>query len=168
MESKVFNPFFLSGDAIDVLNEKKEHLEKQLSEIDNLINESELNYYNNLTEYISSIFGKFINIKMYYSLNGKSDSDESITWVLSDDINIVPHRYVESNGCLFGICCHLNNDYVGGVKDSYINLSEKYQKHKIVFTEITEKEFMDSAFKSFYNCLETRLKIRKKNLGKGD
>ena len=60
--------------------------------------------FESIRQFFSQHWGDTLHIKMYY----KSQNDE---WIIDKDINIIPYKYVPSNGTLYGLICDLKKPY---------------------------------------------------------
>ena len=88
---------------------------------------------------------------------------EYLTWrIINSDKNIVktyaikPYKYVQENDCLFGLICHVDNPYKGGIEDTSIHLFEDLEKYTIEIESITEEKFMEYVNETIQHCIKHR------------
>lgn len=114
------------------------------------------NRYKELLEYIRQFYGKYVHMKFSYKGINTSDSDTE-TWICDFEVDALLYQYIPSNNCLFGIYCILNNDYIGGVKDTSIDILHLMKNHRLEIEEITEEDFIFDANATSCKCLMKRL-----------
>jgi len=142
-------------------------------DVGNILNEYErrkkefFEKYDEVLEYLSCFFGKFIHIKFLYNTNYGKTRDCEPEWSVYYEANVMPYRYISENHYLFGLFCKLNDSYRGGIEDKSINLFNLLQNDMLEINEISKSEFLETAKETVLNCLDTRCdKIKKCDLTK--
>jgi hypothetical protein len=128
-----------------------EGLEKNINDFKEGYNEK----YKEVIKSISQFFGKYV--LMRFSYNTENDEGKKEHWIYDYEAVVFLYCFVPSNSCLFGIYCVLNNDYIGGVQDTSINLKNIVENHRIEIKEISKEDFIMSVEESVHNCLKKRL-----------
>lgn len=159
-EIKTFEPIGEFNQVSDLINireaiEKGKQItnvevdtEKLIEEI-NAKRDNYFGQFQSLLEYISTLWGKYVNITLSYKLK-----DE---WITEKEYNVLLTDFVPTNDCLFGIYSELKNPYNASVHYTCINLRDTIEKYRITFKEITKEQFLEEANKSIEDCLKDRL-----------
>ena len=167
MEVKVFEPIGSFDEFCDIqrlkenvatVTEKtkiKTDVNMLLDELDMLEKEYERKYQE-ILDYISNYWGKFIHMKFSYNANYSDTRYKEPKWHVYYDVNVMPYYYVHDNQCLFGVYCVLDNNYRGGFEDKSIDLFKLVQEDRLEINEITEEEFLKTAEDRVFNCLKSR------------
>ena len=137
-------------------NNIKEEIETLFNFVDNKLKEHKKKY-EDIVEYISQFFGKYVHIKFYYNANFSSTREIDPVWYCDYEANVYLYRYSPSNYHLFGIYNEINDSYEGGVRDNCIELYERLEGHKLEINQITEEEFLNTAKESISKCLDNRI-----------
>lgn len=114
------------------------------------------NKFEEILDYLSKFWGKYIHITFYHNSNYFETRETDPCWVKAYEANVMPYQYIKSNDCLFGLFCKLDDDYNAGVVDRSINLLRMVQIHRLEICEITEEEFIEKAHQTIYHCLRSR------------
>ena len=160
MEKKIFEPI---GDFNDVKNLMyiKESIEDGNKITDCNVDTSELEKkvekkideyfsgYQEFLDYLSSLWGKYVNIKIYYKLEEE--------WVCSNNFNVLLTDFVYENDSLFGIYCMLDEPYYAFFQYTSYNIREILEKNRIEIQEITKEQFVKEAKENIDKCLQHRL-----------
>lgn len=160
MNKKIFEPI---GDFNEVKNliHIKESIEKGTNITDCNVDTSELEKkvekkideyfsgYQALLDYLSTLWGKYVNIKLYY----KSEDE----WHCSNNFNVLLTDFVYTNDCLFGIYSIMDEPYDAFFQYTSYNIREIIEKNRIEFQEITKEQFVKEAKKNIDRCLQDRL-----------
>ena len=167
MNTKTFNPIGEFNDIVelerfkDFLMDAKD--KKKINSDINVLSEEieekkeELKRkYQEILDYISQYWGKFIHMKFFYNTNYTETRESNPEWTVYYEANVMPYAYNPSNNCLFGLFNKLNDMYRGGIEDKSIVLFDLVQKDVLEITEITEEEFLDAANQSVFDCLKAR------------
>lgn len=163
MAKKVFQPI---GDYEEIYNLKElknnivsgsrlTNVKVDASEIIKTLNDKVNSFekkYEEIIDYISQFWGKFIHVKFLYKIN---DGD-SIVWKTYYEANVMPYYYQSDNNYLFGLFCKLNDCYQGGIVDKSINLFNLVQNDILEIEEISEEEFLGTAHKTLFECVKSR------------
>ena len=88
--------FYIDDDNI------KEEIETLFNFVDNKLKEHKKKY-EDIVEYISQFFGKYVHMKFYYNVNYSSTREIEPVWYCDYEANAYLYRYSPSNYCLFGI-----------------------------------------------------------------
>lgn len=112
--------------------------------------------YNNIVNKLNTYINKFINLKTYYNSNYADDRSLNPEWTCDYNANMMIYSYSPQSYLWFALISKQNDNYIGGVEDSSINIFSQIQNHKIDITEITEKQFIEEANKSVLNCINYR------------
>jgi hypothetical protein len=142
--------FYIDDDNI------KEEIETLFNFVDNKLKEHKKKY-EDIVEYISQFFGKYVHMKFYYNVNYSSTREIEPVWYCDYEVNAYLYRYSPSNYCLFGIYNEIDDYYNGGVRDNSINLYDKLEGHKLEINQITAEDFLNTAKESISKCLIHRL-----------
>ena len=167
MDTKHFEPIGEYNEILEIDN--LERCISSASEITNVkIDISKLDYellkkkrdferkYQEILDYISQFWGKFICIKFYANINYTNTRETEPHWSDIYRAFVMPYLYVETNHQLFGLYCKLEEDYFGGIRDTSIDLFYMVQHHHTVIYEIDKEEFINEAKKSVDNVFESR------------
>lgn len=119
--------------------------------------------YNLIVGKMKSYLNKYINLKTYYNSNYADDRSTNPEWTCDYNANMMIYSYSAQNYLWFALISKQNDNYIGGVEDTSINIFNQIQNHKIDITEITEEQFIEDANKSILNCINYR-KNKLKNI----
>lgn len=165
---KVFEPIG-SYEDIESLIELRENLNEGLvKEVAQCLEDIDIKIYEKLKRYnsrkkeimdeVSKYFGKYIRATFLYNANyNMATREKEPLWKPANTYNMIPYRFVETNGCLFSVYTKLNDEYSGGVVDGSINITSFIEKYRIEIEEINEETFVEDAQNSVTNCIKRRV-----------
>lgn len=165
MDTKHFEPIGDYNEIIEI--DDLERCISSASEITNLkIDITKLDYellkkkrnfeckYQEILDYISQFWGKFICIRFYNNVTYKDTLETDKVEIYK--AFVMPYLYVETNHQLFGLYCKLEEDYFGGIRDTSIDLFYMVQHYHTVIYEIDKEEFINESKKCIDNVFESR------------
>lgn len=118
--------------------------------------------YNSIVDKMNTYINKFINLKAYYNSNYADDRSTNPEWTCDYNADMMIYSYSPQNYLWFALISRQDDNYIGGVEDTSINIFNLIQNHKINITEITEEQFIENANKSILNCINYRKNKLKK------
>ena len=147
--------------TLDELNIPTETFKEVEKHLDKCIEESSQKQ-NEVINYVSQFFEKYIHIRFLYTQNFSKNRDTNPIWCCEYEYNALLYKYNKVNGYLFGVFVNLNDPFHGGCEDKGISFANKINNYLIEIEEITKDKFIQSAQESVIKCVNARIEKNNK------